>query len=35
MKIKGLFMKVVLLNGVIKHPLVKPNFNIGILFDSF
>jgi hypothetical protein len=35
MKIKGPFMKVMSLNDVFKHPLFKPNFNIGILFDSF
>jgi hypothetical protein len=35
MKIKRPFMKVVSLNEVIKHPLFKPNFDIGILFDSF
>jgi len=31
MKTKGSFMKVVLLNEVVKHPLFKPNFDIGIL----
>jgi len=35
MKIKGLFMKVMSLNEAIKHPLFKPNFDIGILFDLF
>jgi hypothetical protein len=35
MKIKGPFMKVMLLNETIKHLLFKPNFDIGILFDSF
>jgi len=35
MKIKGHFMKVVSLNEVVKHPLFKPSFDIGILFDSF
>jgi len=30
MKIKGPFMKVVSLNEVVKHPLFKPNFDIGI-----
>jgi hypothetical protein len=35
MKIKGHFMKIMSLNKVIKHPLLKPNFDIGILFDSF
>jgi phage pi2 protein 07 len=34
-KFKGLFKKVVSLNEVIKHILCKPNFDIGILFDSF
>jgi hypothetical protein len=35
MKIKGPFMQVVSLNEAIKHPLFKPNFDIGILFDPF
>jgi hypothetical protein len=35
MKIKGPSMKVVSLNEVIKYPLIKPNFDIEILFDSF
>jgi hypothetical protein len=35
MKIKGPFMKVVLLNEVVKHLLFKPNFDIGILSNSF
>ncbi len=35
MKIKGPFVKVVLLNEVVKHSLFEPNFNIGNLFDSF
>jgi hypothetical protein len=35
MKIKGPFMKVMSLNEAIKHPLFKPNFDIGILFHSF
>jgi hypothetical protein len=35
MKTKGSFMKVVPLNEVVKHHLFKPNFDIGILFDSF
>jgi hypothetical protein len=34
-KIKGPFMKVESLNEIIKHHLFKPNFDIGILFDSF
>jgi hypothetical protein len=34
-KTKGPFMKIVLLNKVVKHPLFKPNFNIGRVFDSF
>jgi len=32
MKPKGLFVKVVLLNEVVKHPLFKPNFDIEIIF---
>jgi hypothetical protein len=28
-------MKVMSLNEVVKHPLFKPNFDIGILFDTF
>jgi hypothetical protein len=35
MKIKGLFMKAMSLNEVVKYPSFKPNFDIGILFDSF
>ncbi len=35
MKIKGPFMKVMSLNEAIKHPLFKPNFDIGIFFNSF
>jgi len=35
MKIKGPFMRVMSLNEVVKHPLFKPNFDIGILFDPF
>jgi hypothetical protein len=35
MKIKGPFTKVMSLNEVVKHPLFKPNFDIGILFYSF
>jgi len=35
MKIKGPFMKVVLLNEAIKHHLFKPNFDIGNFFYSF
>jgi len=35
MKIKGPSMKIMSLNEVVKHPLFKPNFDIGILFDSF
>jgi hypothetical protein len=35
MNIKGPFMKVVLLNEVVKHPLFKPKFGIGIIFYSF
>jgi hypothetical protein len=33
MKIK--VMKIVSLNEVVKHLLFKPNFDIGILFESF
>jgi hypothetical protein len=32
MKIKGPFMKVMLLNEVVKHPLFKPNFDIEFFF---
>jgi hypothetical protein len=35
MKIKMPFMKVVLLNEPVKHPLFKPNFDIEIFLDSF
>jgi hypothetical protein len=35
MKIKGLFMKIMSLNEVVKHLLFKSNFDIRILFDSF
>jgi hypothetical protein len=35
MKIKKPFMKIMSLNEDIKHFLFKPNFDIGILFDSF
>jgi len=35
MKIKGPFIKIVSLNETIKHLLLKLNFDIGILFDSF
>jgi hypothetical protein len=35
MKIKGAFMEIMSLNEIVKHPLFKPNFIIGILFDSF
>jgi hypothetical protein len=35
MKFKGPFMEVVSWNEVVKYPLFKPNFDIGILFDSF
>ncbi len=34
MKTKGPFMKVLLLNEVVKHPLFKPNFDIGNFCDS-
>ncbi len=33
MKIKDPFMKIVLLNKIVKHLLFKQNFNIGIFFD--
>ncbi len=32
LKIKGPFMKVMLLNEVVKHPLFKPNFDIEFVF---
>jgi hypothetical protein len=35
MKIKGPFMKIMSLNEIVKHLLFKPNFAIGILFNSF
>jgi hypothetical protein len=35
MKIQGRFMKVVLLNEIIKHPLFKPNSHIGRFFYLF
>jgi hypothetical protein len=35
MKIMGSFMKVMSLNEVVKHPLFKPNFDIGIFFIHF
>jgi len=35
MKIKGPFTKVVSLNEVVKYPLFKQNFDIGILFIHF
>jgi len=35
MKTKGPFMKVMLLNEIVKHRLFKPNFDIGNLFGSF
>jgi hypothetical protein len=35
MKIKGPFVKVVLLNEVVKHPLFKSNFDLRRFFDSF
>ncbi len=34
MKIKGPFIKLTLLNEIVKHSLFKPNFDIGNLFDS-
>jgi hypothetical protein len=35
MKIKGPFMKIMLLNEDVKHPLFKPKFEIGRSFNSF
>jgi hypothetical protein len=35
MKTKGAFVKIVLLNEVVKHHLFKPNFDIRRFFDSF
>jgi hypothetical protein len=35
MRTKGPFVKVVLLNEVVEHPLFKPNFDIGRFFDPF
>jgi hypothetical protein len=35
MKTKGPFVKIVLMNEVVKHSLFKPNFDIGRFFDSF
>jgi hypothetical protein len=35
MKTKGPFMKIVLLNEVVKHPLFKPNFDIEFFFSHF
>ncbi len=35
MKTKGPFMKVMLLNEVVKHQLFKSNFDIEIFLDSF
>jgi hypothetical protein len=35
MIIKEPFMKVMSLNEVVKRPLFKPNFDIGIFFYSF
>ncbi len=34
-EIKRPFMKVMLLNEIVKHALFKPNFDIEILFNSF
>ncbi len=34
MKIKGLFMKVMLFNEIVKHLLFKPNLDIGRFCDS-
>ncbi len=35
MRTEGPFVKVVLLNEVVEHPLCKPNFDIGQFFDPF
>jgi hypothetical protein len=35
METKGPFVKIVLLNENVKHPLFKPNFDIGRFFNSF
>ncbi len=35
MNIKGPFVKIMVLNEVVKHLLFKPNFDIGRFFDSF
>jgi hypothetical protein len=35
MKIKGPFMKVMLLNEIVKHPLFKSNFDIEFFFIHF
>jgi hypothetical protein len=35
MKTKGPFVKVVLLNEVIKHPLFQPNLDIGSFLTHF
>jgi hypothetical protein len=35
MKTKGPFMKIVLLNEIVKHPFFKPNFDIEFFFYSF
>ncbi len=35
MKTRGWFMIVMLLNEVVKHPLFKPNLDIGRFHDSF
>jgi hypothetical protein len=35
MKTKGPFVKVVLFNEVVKHPLFKPNVDIARIHDSF
>jgi hypothetical protein len=34
MKIKGPFVKVILLNETIKHPLFQPNLDIGRFFET-
>ncbi len=35
MKTKGPFLKIVLLNEIVDHPLFKPNFDIGKFLDPF
>jgi hypothetical protein len=35
MKTKGHFIKIMLLNVIVKHPLFKPNFDIELFFTHF